>query len=349
MLRYARVRAIGDPHASRISLGERLAGYADAPVDLRLDRGRIGVGIGGEPFQIAVHRAERGDVEGLVFLHQLDDFVVDHRPVLDRIRADPHRQLDPFRAVGMDRDLAAIGMRGIDQRAGFVLEHPGGQTGAGIDPPSGGKLDHVRPAPDLAAHRAAAIVRAVAQVFRANQAVDMVRHANAPVHVAAAGGNRFARIDNARGQHPAAPRRFLQRQHLAVAVTQVAHRGKARAQGLHPVPIGFVGVERQAVGDKGGDAVVARAVGREVRVAVDQAGQDRAGLQVDGLRAGRGGGIAILHRDDLAFVHHDGRRPARRLTRHRDYPARMDIRRRGERAGGRQQRGGEGDGGAKHE
>src|SRR3546814_5569727 len=52
----AGIGAERDLDARRHRLLQRLAGNADAPVDLLPDLGRIGIRVGGDTLQIAVHR-----------------------------------------------------------------------------------------------------------------------------------------------------------------------------------------------------------------------------------------------------------------------------------------------------
>ena len=53
--------------------------------------------------------------------------IVHHRAMLDRVRTGAECELDAVGAVGVDRDLAAIGVGGVDQRTRFVVQHSRGQ------------------------------------------------------------------------------------------------------------------------------------------------------------------------------------------------------------------------------
>ena len=170
--------------------------------------------------------------------------------MLDRIRAEPDRQLDPVDPVGMDRNLAAIGVGGVDDRLGLVFENPGGEASARINPAGGGELDDVNPAADLTADRTAAIVYSVAEVLGADHRFHFVGQAHPAIHMSAGGRDRFAGIEDPRTLHPAAPNRLAVGQHLALFVAQVADRGEPSVQGLHSVPLGFIGIERDRVGHR---------------------------------------------------------------------------------------------------
>ena len=91
------------------------------------------------------------------------------------------------------------------------------------------------------------------------------------------------------------------------------------------------------VANIGEQSLLAAAIGRQVDMAVDQAGQDRFVLEVDDRDAGlRRRDMAVMDRYDAALVDHDGRRAAHGLPRHRDQPSGMNIGRRRSRARSRQ-------------
>ena len=87
----------------------------------------------------------------------------------------------------MDRNLAAIGVGGVDQRACLILEHTGGQARARIDPAGGREFDHIGAPANLTAHRAAAIIDPIAEVFGADHRSHLVSQADPAIHVPAAG------------------------------------------------------------------------------------------------------------------------------------------------------------------
>ena len=109
--------------------------------------------------------------------------------MLDRVRAGPKRQLDAVGAMGVNRNLAPIGMGGLDQRHGLVIEQADGKAGAAVDAASGGELDDVRAAVDLTADGTAAAFDAVTEVFGTRIPVrnQVVVERTAPVHVTAGG------------------------------------------------------------------------------------------------------------------------------------------------------------------
>ena len=64
------IGAEGDLDARRDTPLKRLAGDADAPVDLLADLGPIGVGIGGDALEIAIHGRQRRHVIGALLAMQ---------------------------------------------------------------------------------------------------------------------------------------------------------------------------------------------------------------------------------------------------------------------------------------
>ena len=71
--------------------------------------------------------------------------------MLDRIGAGGERGVDAVGAVGVDRDLLAVEMGGVDQRLDLVVENLAAEAGAdaAVDAAGGGDLDDVDAAADL--------------------------------------------------------------------------------------------------------------------------------------------------------------------------------------------------------
>jgi len=97
--------------------------------------------------------------------------------------------------------------------------------------------------------------------------------------------DRAAGIDDARTHHPAVVDRIAQRERRTAAIAQVAHRGEARAQGLHAVPLRPQGIESRARAHRLDERGLAAGVGVEVHMAVDEAGQHEPVAEVDHARA----------------------------------------------------------------
>jgi hypothetical protein len=213
----------------------------------------------------------------------------------------------------MDRDLFAEHVRGIDDRLGLVVEHllaePG--TDAAVDAAGRGEFDHVGAAPDLKPDGAAAIVGTVAGVARSLEiGAQFVPIAERSVHMPRATRNRITRIDDARPLNLPRKDRVAQRQRRPVAIAQIAHRGEARAQGLHAVYLGIEGLCCRAERHFLELARQTASIAGQVDVAVDQAGQDIFVLEIDQHRAGIGRPEAVENRNHLAIFDDDRRRAA---------------------------------------
>ena len=68
---------------------------------------------------------------------------------------------------------------------------------------------------------------------------------------------------------------------VAPVVAEVAHGGEAGAQRLHAVHLRFERMQRRVVADLGQQGRLAAAVGRQMDMAVDQAGEHGLGAEVD--------------------------------------------------------------------
>ena len=151
--------------------------------------------------------------------------------------------------MGVDGDLLAVEMRGLDDRARLVLEHlrAEAEADAAVDAAGGGDLDHVDAARDLAAHRAAAIVGAVAGAARLAQrrrGIPRACRASASMWPVVA-EMRGAGVDDARADRPAARDRVAQAEGDAVVGAEVADRGEAGVERLAGVPGRLVGAQRR--------------------------------------------------------------------------------------------------------
>ncbi|MNY14894.1 hypothetical protein D3C86_1480830 [compost metagenome] len=177
----------------------------------------------------------------------------------------------------------------VDQGLGLVLEHLGAEprADAAVDPAGGGDLDQVDAATDLQPHGLAAAVHAVADVVVGHVLAQVVVEAQAAVHVARGGRDAVPGVEDARSGQAVGRRLLTQGQGDAAAVAQIANGGEAGHQRLSRIHGGAVGVDRQAVGDPGQEAGLARDVGHQMHMAVDQTGQDEAVALIDHGRAGK--------------------------------------------------------------
>ena len=113
MREHADVAADAHPHSRRERGGE-----AGALVPDRLRLGRLPV-----PAAIAGDRIGGGEgraIAGAMLLHQAEDLRRAGIAMLDRVGAGEDRAAHPFRGAGMDGDLAAGGMGGLDRHLHLV-------------------------------------------------------------------------------------------------------------------------------------------------------------------------------------------------------------------------------------
>ena len=125
-------------------------------------------------------------------------------------------------------------MCGFDDGRHLVLEQlrAQAQAYAAVDATRGGELHHVNAACDVLAHGAPAVVGTTAQVVRLQCRMQLLTQPQGGIGVAGLSGNPHAGIQDARALHLASGHRVAQGQSDAIAVAQVAHRGKAGPQGL---------------------------------------------------------------------------------------------------------------------
>ena len=116
--------------------------------------------------QRGVRRDDRRDEPRAVLLEQRVRLRVGVRAVLDRVDAGFERRLDPVLSMRVRRDLAAEHVRRIDDRLHLLGEHLLIQSAGDVAVHAArcGELDDVGALRDLLAHRAAAFVRAVAEI-----------------------------------------------------------------------------------------------------------------------------------------------------------------------------------------
>ena len=328
MFRHAGVGAEGNANAGRERPLQGLAGDRDTPPDLGQNLGRIGVRIGRQTLDVAVHRRQGRHIVGARLAEQADGLVIEDGAMLDRIRAQPQRHIDSIRPVGVNRDLQAVQVRRLDQGARLVLEHLGAEAGpdAAVDPAGGGDLDHAGAAADLYAHGLATALRAVADVVVRNGLAEVVAETQPPVHMTRGGRDAVPGVDDARSRQAVGGGGVRQRQGHSAVVAEVPHRGEARHQRLLGVLRRAIGVRRQVVGHAGQEARLTAEVGHQMHMAVDQAGQDEAVALVDDGRAGEGGGVheTVANLDDQAVAHHHGRGAPRGLARTIQQPPGLD-------------------------
>ena len=144
--------------------------------------------------------------------------------------------------------------------------------------------------------------------------------------MAAGCGNGLGGIDDPRTLRPAALDRLAKRESHALVVAKVANRRKAGAKRFHAVQLCFEGLQRMVVADVGQQRLLAAAVGRQMDVAVDQAGKNRLVLEIDERRTRfRRRNMAIMDCDDPPLVDDNGRRAANSLPRNRDQPPGVDV------------------------
>ncbi len=329
MLGDARVRSEGDLYALGIENLEALASDADAPFDLGADIRLIRVRICLNPFDISVHGRKGRHVVGIGRNEGIDGLGIKDRSVFDRVDASFKRQADAVRTVSMGGHFLAEQLRGLDDGARFIRKHlrAKARADAAVDAARGGELDHIRPARDLQADRAAAIFGAVARVACGVEILpQLVAVAERAIHVTGGAGDGIAGIHDARAGHLAVIDRIAQREHGAVSVAEIAHRGEPGVQRLHAVFPGIEGLRGRREGhvfQLGRDAA---RVGGEVDVGINQARQDIAVLQVDDadrlvfrrLIAGREG-------DDLAVGDDNRRLAKRRLARNGKHLAGLHV------------------------
>ena len=134
------------------------------------------------------------------------------------------RQVDAVGAMGVDRDPLAVEMRGLDHRPRLVLEHlrAEAEADAAVDAAGGGDLDDVDAARDLAPHRAAAIVGAVAGAAdrRSSSSWNSSRTPSVGSMWPVVAEMRGAGIDDARPDRPAAVDRVAQAEGDAVLASR---------------------------------------------------------------------------------------------------------------------------------
>ena len=166
MLGDAGIRSEGDPRALSVEDLEALAGDADTPFDLGADIRLVRVRVCLKPLNVSVHGRKGRHIVGIRRDEGIDGLRVEDGAVLDRINARFKREADTIRAMSMRGNLLAEQLRRLDNGAGFIREHLRAEASAdaAVDAAGGRKLYHIRPARDLQAHRAAAILGAVAGV-----------------------------------------------------------------------------------------------------------------------------------------------------------------------------------------
>ena len=164
---------------------------------------------------------------------------------------------------------------------------------------------------------------------------EVVVEPAAPVHMAAGGRDRAARVDDPRPLHLAALDRVAQRQRGALSSPRLRTVVKpARASSCRSsAPRAHASAAPRGRTDSR-PASPPRSLS-EMDVAVDQAGEHGLVAEVDQRRARPAAATARRDRDDAAAVDDDRRRPAHRLPGHRDQPAGMDVGRRGAAAAAR--------------
>ena len=230
--------------------------------------------------------------------------------------------------MGMDGDLLAIEVRCLDQGLGLVIEHLAADPGAddAVDPARCGDLDDVDATADLQSHGLAAAFGPVTEVGGRDGGADVVIEAQPAIHMAAAGRDGVACVDDARSVDPAPGRGLPQGQGHAIAVAEIPDGGEACHQGLAGVHLRLIGMVGGGFGDRRQHALDPGPVAVQMDMAVDQAWQDEAVLQIDdsGARIGGGLDIAVPHRLDLAGPQDEAGGRARRLTRPVQQPAGMD-------------------------
>lgn len=199
---------------------------------------------------------------------------------------------------------------------GDVRQHPAG----------GDDLDRIGAHGDLPADRLAALIDAVAHAEPGLDAGADV--AAESVHLAVPAGRRQ---DRAHAQHPGTPNlalgdRFAQGEDdVGLLRAHIAHGGEAgfqseaRAVGAVQADFGVGILDRS-------HAIARAELHRQVHMAVDQAGQDAAVLQVDEARAFRRVDEALGDSGDLAARDANALRPLRRLARLGQQRARVDHR-----------------------
>jgi hypothetical protein len=235
--------------------------------------------------------------------------------VLDRIGAGAKGEVDSVRAMGVDGDPLAVEMGGLDDGARFVLEHLGteAEADAAVDSAGGGDLDDVDSAGDLAAHRSAAIVGAVAGAAGlAELVVEFLANAERGIHVAGGGRDAGAGIDDSRAGRPAARDRVAKPQGDSAFRAEVADGGEAGVEGLAGVPGGLIGAKRDVFGKPGELSLHPRPVRGQMDVGIDQSWQHEAVGKVDQPRSRRRRCEAVPDRLDAPAPDEDRRVAARR-------------------------------------
>ena len=293
-----------------------------------LHRAGVGVGILGEPLEIAVHGRQGRHVIGSALLEETQDLVVHHRAVLDRVRAGPKRQLDAIGAVSMDGDLAAIGMRRFDERLGFVVEHARREPRAAVHSAGGGEFDDVRAAVDLPAHDAATALDAVAKVLGARQVrhhLVIERRRARPCDPRSSKWILAASMIRGPWTHPR-----LTASRSASVTPPSSPRLRTVVKPARSVFIPFISASKACSGWSSRTSASSSCSPPrseiEMDVAVDQAGQHRLVAKVDDRRTRRRGYVTGPHLEDAAIVDDDGGRPATRPCRERRSAGRRGCR-----------------------
>ncbi len=303
-------------------LREGLAGDADAPFDLLAHLAGVGIRIGLQAFDVAVDGRHRRHVPGAAFAVKLNAALVEQRAVLDRIGAGLQRQVDAVAAMCMHGNFLAVQMRGLDDRARLVGEHLLAEPGADatVDATGSCELDDIDAARNLVAHRATAVVGAVAHRRIRHRRPQFLTIAEAPVHVPGTGRDRATGVEDARAGYLACGNGVAQRQDHAIAVTEIAHGGEAGRQRLARVDRSLVRDVGDTVGDVRQLAFYAGLVRSQVHMAVDQSRQHEARALVDDRGVSRdafeGAGIqiTIANRFDAVVADQQRRLLARRTA-----------------------------------
>ena len=186
--------------------------------------------------------------------------------------------------MGVGGDFLAEQFCRLDNGGGFIRKHLLAEAGAdaAVDAAGRGELDHVGPARDLQADRAAAIFSAVAGIAGGIEIfAQLVAVAQRAIHVARGGGDRGAGIEDTRTGDLSVIDGVPKGEYGAVAVSQIAHRGEAGIQRLHAVLPGIEGLRGGRESDVFQLRGDAPGIGCQVNMGIDQAGQDVAVLEVE--------------------------------------------------------------------
>jgi hypothetical protein len=283
-----------DRLAPLLARGLRLGGDARRKRGLRVAAGDV------------LERHERRDEESALRLHHPERLLVEERAVLDRVDPGADRGLRALEPVRMRRRLLAQAMGLVDDRVHLGLRDLGrvDLVLQGEHPTRRHHLDDVGAVLHVEAHRVPERIGPGRDPVRDSGLLPEAQVRKAVrVGVAAARPERVGRDEHARPGHRAGGDRVPEAHVDEVVGAEVAdgrEAGEERAPRKHGRPDRLLGRRAPEVGD-GIAEIVGPHLERDVRVAIDEAREQRRVPEVDDGGAGRDGQGAADGLDLRAF------------------------------------------------